>query len=69
MMTGAIQLQEIGIHGDISIVTIDGKIVIMEDDPVYGDGFKGSVSVKLNLGKRVALLRVSKHHLRQNACP
>lgn len=52
MMTGAIQLQEIGIHGDISVATIDGKIVIMEDDPVYGNGFKGSVSVKLNLGEK-----------------
>ena len=53
MMTEPFQLQEIGIHGDISVATIDGKIVIMEDDPVYGsDGFQGSVSVKFKSGKR-----------------
>ncbi len=51
MRLDKVKLTEIAIEGDISVAKIKGALKIMEDDPVYGDGFDGSLKVTLNLGE------------------
>jgi len=43
-----LELGELGIHiAKPSAYDIAGKVVLLRNDPVYGDGFSGSVSVRL----------------------
>ncbi|MBK9151272.1 MAG: hypothetical protein IPM26_09810 [Saprospiraceae bacterium] len=51
MILGNVKLRSLGIKGDISVATLDGAIEIMENDPVYGNGFSGAVKVDLKLGQ------------------
>lgn len=43
-----VDLTAIGIHfSKEGVISIDGEVRFFEDDPVYGEGFKGSVSGKI----------------------
>jgi len=41
-----ITFSEISIHADIGGAEFEGSITLMDNDPVYGDGFQGSLSAK-----------------------
>ena len=51
MIMGNVKLKKLGINGDISVAKLEGEIEIMENHPVYGDGFSGKVKVDLKLGQ------------------
>jgi hypothetical protein len=40
-------LDQICVKGNLSVLTIDGCITFFDNDPVYGDGFKGEVKVTM----------------------
>jgi len=41
-----IKMDEIKVDADLGAIIIKGKIALMDNDPVYGNGFKGQVSAK-----------------------
>lgn len=45
------QLESIDIHGDMSIVKVDGSVEFYHDDEVYGNGFKGDLKASIMLGE------------------
>ncbi|RMG79568.1 MAG: hypothetical protein D6714_16190, partial [Bacteroidetes bacterium] len=44
------KVDEIGIHGDVSIVKVDGKLTFYHSDPIYGRGFRGMIGVEIQIG-------------------
>lgn len=49
-----LEIEEIAIHADIKgSFVLDGRVRFMDDDPVFGDGFKGSVSAEFKKGLNV----------------
>lgn len=41
-----VKILDVTIHAEFSNLTVDGKIIFMEDDPIYGKAFYGSVAIK-----------------------
>jgi hypothetical protein len=44
------QLDHISINADLSAFSIKGSIDIYNDDPTYGDGFRGAITMKIKEG-------------------
>lgn len=42
-----LDLDKISLEGDIGAVRLEGMVEIMEDDPVYGNGFAGSLAAEI----------------------
>lgn len=45
------QLDDVSVHGDMSVVKVDGTLVFYYDDPVYGRGFKGEIDAEIKIGQ------------------
>ncbi len=49
-----LEIEEIAIHADIKgSFVLDGRVKFMDDDPVFGDGFSGSVNAEFKKGINV----------------
>jgi hypothetical protein len=49
-----VDVKQIILHGGIGPVTVDGQLDFLNDDPVYGDGIKGSLSAKFPFAELTA---------------
>lgn len=43
-----LKIEDITINAKIGIMSLNGTIAFLDDDPKYGDGFRGSISIKFD---------------------
>jgi hypothetical protein len=48
-----LRIEEVSIHADVKALTLDGSVKFMDDDPIYGDGFDGSIEAKFKAGLKL----------------